>query len=129
MRLSKQYALRKMVYGLSNAVPDVVDLTQVESVIDVGAGTCAWMLDLVANQEVSRRLNDMRLYVCDIDPGFFPPSITELGITPFRQDVTKSFPNELHGTFDLVHASFVVGCLTKAGWSSALKNYHRLLSG
>jgi len=127
VRLSKQYAMRKTVYGLSKAVPDVVDLSQVESVIDVGAGTCIWTLDLVASPEIKNRMDEMRIHVCDIDTGFFPQSINELGITAFEQDVTKSFPEKLHGTFDLVHASFLVGCLTSDGWSSALANYYSLL--
>ncbi|KAJ7133370.1 S-adenosyl-L-methionine-dependent methyltransferase [Mycena epipterygia] len=126
-RLSKLYAMKKSMYGWSGAVPNAVDLSQVESVIDIGAGTCIWTLDLVAMPEIKARREKMRIYVCDINTGFFPESMSELGITAFQQDVTKPFPEELYGTFDLVHASFLVGCLTPDGWSAALANYRNLL--
>ncbi|KAJ7083058.1 hypothetical protein B0H15DRAFT_923953 [Mycena belliarum] len=128
-RLSKLYAMKKTMYGWSNVVPDVVDLSKVERTIDVGAGTCGWTLDLVSMPEIKAkaRQGKIQIYACDIDTGFFPETLNEFSIIPFQQDVTKPFPKELRGTFDLVHASFLVGCLTPDGWDSALVNYHTLL--
>ncbi|KAJ7110615.1 S-adenosyl-L-methionine-dependent methyltransferase [Mycena epipterygia] len=127
-RLSRLYPMKKSMYGWSSAVPDAVDLSQVERVIDIGAGTCIWTLDLAAMPEINARCEQMCIYACDINTKFFPASsLSELGITAFQQDVTKPFPEELYGTFDLVHASFLVGCLKPDGWGAALANYHRLL--
>jgi len=120
--------MKKNVYGWSKAVPDSVNLSQVESVIDVGAGTCIWTLDLLDIPEIQAQLDGMRVYVCDIEMGLFPePTLNERGVIAFKHDVTKPFPEDLRGTFDLVHASYLVGGLTADGWSSALANYHSLL--
>ncbi|KAJ7617097.1 S-adenosyl-L-methionine-dependent methyltransferase [Roridomyces roridus] len=128
-RLAKQYAVKKAMYGWSTALPDdsdLIDLSAVHRVIDVGAGTCVWAFDLLS---MPRRPEDMQLYVCDINTSFFPEKaiLAEFGITAFQQDVTKPFPEELRGTFDLVHASFLVGGLDADGWRAALANYHALL--
>ncbi len=69
-------------------------------------------------------------YACDINTAFFPDAeITEaFGITTFQQDVTKPFPQDLYGKFDLIHVSLLAVCLTVSSWESALDNYRRLLS-
>ncbi|KAJ7181527.1 hypothetical protein C8R43DRAFT_969459 [Mycena crocata] len=126
-RLSKFYAMKKAVYGWANAVPHTIDLSWVERVIDVGAGTCIWIQDFAAMPEIQARRDEIHLYVCDINTAFFPEFINELGVTAFQQDVTKPFPQELQGTFDLVRASFLVGGLIPDGWKAALANYHTLL--
>ncbi|KAJ7112780.1 hypothetical protein C8R43DRAFT_1138840 [Mycena crocata] len=126
-RLEKLYAMKKTLYGWLKAVPDAVDLSQVDTVIDIGASTCIWTLDLLSIPEIKARRGKLQIYACDIDAGFFPSSINEAGTTAFQQDVTKPFPRQLQGMFDLIHASFLVSGLTAEGWISALANCRNLL--
>ncbi|THU94068.1 hypothetical protein K435DRAFT_860889 [Dendrothele bispora CBS 962.96] len=128
-RLDKQYVMKKSYYGWSSAVPPSIDLTQVNKILDVAAGTCVWVLDLVNSPGIEHRLSSLDLYACDINSKFFPDSaVTEaFGIQTFEQDVTKPFPTEMHGTYDLVHVSMLFLCLTKDGWKAALENCYTLL--
>ncbi|KAJ7608936.1 S-adenosyl-L-methionine-dependent methyltransferase [Mycena polygramma] len=128
-RLAKQYAMKQAVYGWTTAVPDAIDLSQIKTVLDIGAGTCIWALDLASAPEISARREDVTIHACDIDAGFFPPAAVteEMGIKTFQQDMTKPFPDEYHGVFDLVHMSFVFLCLTEDGWKTVLANIEKLL--
>ncbi|KAJ7115630.1 hypothetical protein C8R43DRAFT_935011 [Mycena crocata] len=128
-RLAKQYAAKKSIYGWSTAIPDTIDVTNINNVLDIAAGTCIWTLDFACMPQICARRDKVRLYACDINPGFFPdPSITgELGITTFTQDVTLPFPAEYSGMFDLIHVSLLFLCLTEDGWSSAIANFRTLL--
>ncbi|KAJ7171160.1 hypothetical protein C8R46DRAFT_993340 [Mycena filopes] len=128
-RLTKQYAMKKAIYDWSSAVPDTVDLSKVENVLDVAAGTCIWTLDFANMPQVKSNRDKINIYACDINTGFFPDSrlMDEMGITTFGQDVTKPFAEQYHGKFDLIHASFLVICLTKEGWLSALANFFKIL--
>ncbi|KAJ7189210.1 S-adenosyl-L-methionine-dependent methyltransferase [Mycena filopes] len=128
-RLTKQYIMKKSIYGWTSAVPDSIDLTRLQSVIDVGAGTCIWTLDLADTLKARGTNNTTQLYACDIEAKFLPSAelAAAAGITLFTQDVTKPFPEEYHGTFDLVHASLLFLCLTEEGWGKALLNFKKLL--
>ncbi|KAJ7473136.1 hypothetical protein B0H11DRAFT_2037390 [Mycena galericulata] len=127
-RLAQQYAMKKSTYGWTSPVPDTINLSIIHTVLDIAAGTCVWSLDLATSPQIRDR-NDVQIYACDIDTKFFPPTVVtdEHGIKTFEQDVTKPFPAEYHGSFDLVHISFLVLCLTEEGWNIALANVHRLL--
>ncbi|KAJ7171238.1 hypothetical protein C8R46DRAFT_1216815 [Mycena filopes] len=128
-RLSTQYAMKKACYGWSSPVPDTIDLSKVENVLDIAAGTCAWALDFAAMPQVKANRANMHLLACDINTAFFPDPrlMHEMGITTFWQDVTQPFPEEFHGKFDLVHVAYLVLCLTEEGWLSALDNYRQIL--
>ncbi|KAJ7134031.1 hypothetical protein C8R43DRAFT_1133048 [Mycena crocata] len=129
-RLPKQYAMKKAMYGWKNAVPDAIDLSRIRNVLDIGAGTCIWTLDLANAPQIKARSSEVQFYACDIDAKFFPPaSLTdEIGLKTFEQDVSKDFPVEYHGIFDLVHISFLFLCLTEDGWNAAIANVQQLLS-
>ena len=139
-RLIKQYAMKKSFYGWTDATPPTLDLQNVTHVLDIAAGTCVWTFDLANTPAIKSRLTQntrgdskttpLRLYACDIDTKFFPDKaiLDEVGITTFQQDVTKPFPSDLYGKFDVLHISFLVICLTTAGWEAALKNCYELLS-
>ncbi|KAJ7358034.1 hypothetical protein DFH08DRAFT_847746 [Mycena albidolilacea] len=129
-RLLKQYAMKKAVYGWTTPVPGIVELSSIRNVLDIGAGTCIWSLDLVSAPEVKARRSEVKIYACDINEAFFPPTTVtdEMGIKTFEQDVTKPFPTEYHGMFDLVHISFLFLCLTEDGWNKALANVQKILS-
>ncbi|KAJ7732698.1 hypothetical protein B0H16DRAFT_1580772 [Mycena metata] len=128
-RLAKQYAMKKAIYGWSSAVPTTIDLSKVENVLDIAAGTCIWTLDFADMPQVKSNRDKINIYACDINTDFFPDSrfMDDMGITTFGQDVTAPFAEEYHGKFDLIHASFLVICLTEEGWLSALANFAKIL--
>lgn len=122
--------MKKTIYGWTSAVPDDIHLVGVEKVIDIAAGTCMWSLDFANMPQIRAQRNAIEIYACDINPGFFPSSdvLEFAGIKTFTQDVTKPFPAELYGTFDLIHVSLLCMCLTEDGWGNALANFKSLLS-
>ncbi|KAL7277649.1 hypothetical protein ACG7TL_008576 [Trametes sanguinea] len=139
-RLRTQYAFKKMLFGWNEPIPHSVDITNVNNILDVAAGTLAWTLDIASMSHVRRRLakpNDdsghnvdgIHLFACDIETRFFPDKdiIGQLGITAFQHDATQPFPADLHDKFDLVHVSFLFLCLTQEGWKSALRNCYEVL--
>ncbi|KAJ7829470.1 hypothetical protein B0H13DRAFT_2116180 [Mycena leptocephala] len=128
-RLAKQYAMKKILYGWTSVVPDGIDVAGVEKVIDIAAGTCVWTLDFAKMPQVRAHRTAIEIYACDINPGFFPSSdiLESAGIRAFTQDLTKPFPAELYGTFDLIHVGLLCMCLTEDGWGEALANFKRLL--
>lgn len=137
-RLVAQYVCTKKAFGWTSPIPQSVDIDSVSNVIDIAAGTCVWLLDLAHSPDVKPRLlmpalkqpeNKINLYACDLTLTKFPPKeyTDGLGIQTFQQDVTKPFPAELYGTFDLVHMSLVVLALTEDSWKKALVNCRDLL--
>ena len=96
--------------------------------MDVGTGTGAWILDFVALPGVRDR--GLQVFACDISTAKFPrndePGVKK--ITFFQHDVTKPFPDELLGTFDLINICFLGYALTAQGWKVALRNLYSLLS-
>ncbi|KAH9169474.1 S-adenosyl-L-methionine-dependent methyltransferase [Lactarius sanguifluus] len=125
-RLKIQYLYFKTVFD-SNTVPPVVNINQVRKVIDVATGTGAWALDFVSQPNVRDR--DVQVFACDISSAKFPqagkPDVDKIRF--FEYDVTKPFPDEMLGTFDLVNMSCMCFALTVQGWKSALQNLHDLL--
>ncbi|KAI9440844.1 S-adenosyl-L-methionine-dependent methyltransferase, partial [Lactarius indigo] len=126
-RLNTQYLYLKAVFDYPEFVPPVVNVAHVSKVIDVAAGTGVWALDFVSQPEVRDR--DVQVFACDISTAKFPqadkPDVDR--ITFFLHDVTKPFPDEMLGTFDLVHMAIMCWALTVQGWNSALQNIHDLL--
>jgi SAM-dependent methyltransferase len=116
-------------------LPQDIDLGQVSKILDVGAGTLAWTLDVANLPGVKHRLaptvsNPIHLYACDITDAKFPPSreLEPLGITTFLHDVTTPFPQDLNGTFDLIHMRLLCSALSEQGWKKSLKHIHDALS-
>jgi SAM-dependent methyltransferase len=111
------------------------DKERVTHILDVGAGSGAWTLDVARIPEIKARSsptssNPIKLYMSDITSAKFPSSsiLDSLNIAAFEQDVTKPFPEEMQGKFDVVHMSFLVWALTHEQWSLALKNIYNILS-
>jgi len=129
--LDTQYPFVKSVVGHPQVIPPGIDIAHVSRVIDVGTGSGAWALDFVSQPEVHR--SDIEVFACDISDTKFPqrnlPEVPEAKrIMFFQQDVTKPFPDELLGTFDLVNLRLLTYALTSQGWELALQNLHSLLS-
>jgi SAM-dependent methyltransferase len=132
-----QYRLLKEGFGHSDPLDLPLDISSMGelNILDIATGTGAWILDVARIPEISTRLsptvaNRVTLSACDITDAKFPPKPTRdrLGIKFFLQDVTQPFPPEMHGQFDLVHASLLCFALTEQGWHSALKNIYDILS-
>jgi hypothetical protein len=118
-------------------LPRCIDLENMSNILDIGAGTLAWTLDVASLPGVKHRLvpmvpsyNPIHLYACDITDEKFPSSheLERLGITTFVHDVTTPFPRELDGTFDLVHMRLLCSALSQQGWKKSLKHIHDILS-
>ena len=88
-RLERQYLLKKAVYGMSDAIPSYITddrLAKMSNILDVGAGTCVWILDRMP--QIKPRLqggvqnsgSKHNLYACDIDDSFFPGGRHHRGI-------------------------------------------------
>jgi len=126
--LNAQYFFFKTVFDHPNVVPPVVNVAHVRKVIDVATGTGAWALDFVSQPDVRGR--DVQVFACDISTAKFPQADKQdvNKITFFQQDVTEPFPDEMLGTFDLVHMTYMSLALTVQGWKLALQNLRDLLS-
>ena len=126
--LNAQYSFLKSVVGHPRVIPPEIDIAHVSRVIDIGAGTGAWALDFVSLPEVYK--SNIQVFACDISNEKFLKGNkpAEKQITFFQQDVTKPFPEELLGTFDLANLSFLSYALTPQGWEKALQNLRGLLS-
>ncbi|RPD57318.1 hypothetical protein L226DRAFT_547045 [Lentinus tigrinus ALCF2SS1-7] len=131
--------MKKAIYGWSTAIPSSIDISGISEVLDVAAGTCVWTADFAQIPEVNARLalpcrppvaNPIQLSACDIETKFFPEQsfLDSLNIKTFHQDVTKPFPAELRGKYDIIHISFLLLCLTEQGWKDALKNVRDALT-
>jgi SAM-dependent methyltransferase len=114
--------------GHHQVIPPEIDIAHVSRVIDVGTGTGAWALDFVSLPEVHK--SNIQVFACDVSDEKFPqgnePGVEQ--ITFFQQDITKPFPDELLGTFNLVNLTLLVYALTPRGWGIALQNLRSLLS-
>jgi len=126
-RLNAQYSYLKSVVGHPRVIPPGIDISHVSRVIDVATGTGAWAIDFASLPEVYK--SNVQVFACDISSEKFlkgnEPAVKQ--ITFFQQDVTKPFPEELLGTFDLVNLSFLSYALTSQGWEKALQNLRGLL--
>ncbi len=118
------------MFDYPNIVPPVVNVAHLSKVIDVATGTGAWALDFVSQPDV--RDCGAQVFACDISTAKLPqaardkPDVNK--ITFFQQDVTKPFPDEMLGTFDLVNMTYLGFALTVQGWKLALQNLRDLLS-
>jgi hypothetical protein len=116
-------------------LPRGVEIGKASKVLDVGAGTLVWTLDVASLPEVKNRLvsmvtNGIHLYACDITDEKFPPphELEFLGISTFVHDVTKPFPEEFKDNFDLVHMRLLSSALSEEGWKKSLKHIYDVLS-
>ncbi|KAF8646945.1 hypothetical protein AX16_007037 [Volvariella volvacea WC 439] len=121
------------IFGRATAVPNNIDLSRVNYVMDIAAGTLSWILVFASHPEIKGRLNSkdspVALYASDITDEYFPSEdvIKAHCIHAFSHDMTKPFPDDLLGKFDLVHVGFVAGSLSTQGWKKALQNISDLL--
>lgn len=138
-RLNLQHQYLKTILGYKDILELPLDISKATqdtvNILDVAAGTGSWILDVARIPEVRSRLsppsipNTVHLYACDISDAKFPgESIKDSsGVNFFLQDITKPFPENMKGKFDLVHMAMLVWALTKDGWEAALQNIYDIL--
>jgi SAM-dependent methyltransferase len=125
----------KKLFDHTELLPPVIDLNRVDRVLDVAAGTGIWALDLADVPAARARLasntsRPLEISICDASTAKFPPSefLRPLRINAFQHDITEPFPKALHGTFDLVHMTYLVYALAEPKWNLALRNVRDVLS-
>jgi ubiquinone/menaquinone biosynthesis C-methylase UbiE len=116
------------VFGYPQLVPPEIDIAHVSRVIDLATGTGVWALGLASLPYVRDR--NVQIFACDISTAKFPRAEEQEAkkVKFFQQDITKPFPDELLGTFDLVNLIFLCYALTEEEWKRALQNIYHLLS-
>ncbi|KAJ9298202.1 hypothetical protein DTO271G3_3807 [Paecilomyces variotii] len=106
-RLETQHSLFVSIAG--GLIDESVPKSEIQRVADIAAGTGIWLFD------VARELNNPnnRYDGFDISDLQFPSEVpTGLGSINFTvHDMTKRFPEEYYGKYDLVNVRFVVQAL------------------
>ncbi|KAI0317273.1 S-adenosyl-L-methionine-dependent methyltransferase [Amylostereum chailletii] len=122
-RLSGQYLFMKNLFNHPTLLPPSIDVSKLHRVLDAAAGTAVWALDLAGATP------HLELYACDITTAKFPPDdvLATAGVSAFEQDLTQPFPEDMRGTFDLVHMTYLVYALPEAAWQRALRNVYDVL--
>jgi len=92
-------------------------------VADVATGTAIWLLDLAKTLP-----DDTQLYGFDISAAQFPaPESRPSNVFLYEQSVTNAFPEEYHGSFDIVAVRLITAGLRGDDWETAVKNLFLLL--
>lgn len=127
-RLNAQHEWFKQLVGF-NVHPNIpmpgnLSSTTPLRIADVATGTSVWLLDVAKTLP-----KETQLYGFDISAAQFPalearPSNVSLS----EHSVTKPFPTEYHGTFDLVAVRFITAGLRGDDWDAAVRNVEALLS-
>ncbi|KAJ8125165.1 hypothetical protein O1611_g8475 [Lasiodiplodia mahajangana] len=89
-------------------------------IADVCTGTGVWAVS------VAKELPTAQIRGFDIDPTKFATNLPS-NIQLQYGNVFEPFPSELLGTFDLVHARFLVALLKKEDWVPVARNFMTLL--
>ncbi|CAM1507709.1 Fc.00g045570.m01.CDS01 [Cosmosporella sp. VM-42] len=92
-------------------------------VADVATGTAIWLLDLAKTLP-----SDTQLYGFDISAAQFPaPEARPSNVFLYEHNVTQPFPEEYHGTFDIVAVRLITAGLRGDDWNAAVSNVSMLL--
>ncbi|PVH82458.1 S-adenosyl-L-methionine-dependent methyltransferase [Cadophora sp. DSE1049] len=114
-RLTIQHEIFKSAYSPLVLAP--IDLSQPGlKILDSATADGLWLRDLQCNVATPHSLVGT-----DINPNFFPRTPTD-NITFQVQDITKPWPAELNGQFDLVHSRNGLACCGSFPVSEAVEN-------
>lgn len=93
------------------------------AIADVGTGTGIWLRELAAEFPENSRFDGF-----DVDESkFLPPQRRPSNVTLSHGDVLKPFPEDLLGTYDLVHVRLLMFALKADEWALAAANLRTLL--
>jgi len=121
--LIEQHDWLKKLLGC-NVHPTIPTNTRSLRIAAVATGTGIWLLDLAKSLS-----SDTDFYGFDISTKQFPaeegrPSNVFL----YEHNITNPFPEEYHGTFDIVAVRLITAGLRGDDWDGAVKNVNDLLS-
>jgi SAM-dependent methyltransferase len=102
-----------------------IPLNSLSTIADIATGTGAWIRDLACNWPET--LTKPLLFAFDISPIQFPNETDQAGIHFRVHDASKPFPDEYHGTFDLVNVRLVSYAITAADLPAVVHNVAALL--
>jgi ubiquinone/menaquinone biosynthesis C-methylase UbiE len=122
-RLIKQAEVMTDCLGL---VPDALDLSQVQTILDVACGPGEWVVGM-AKQLPQADIVGIDISPLMIDHAQVWASSQSLSKTQFRVMDARgplAFPD---ASFDLIHARFLVAFLTQTTWRTLLAECFRLL--
>lgn len=108
-------------------LPDSIQqyLTTITSphIADIGTGSGIWLKDLAGYLPTTSVLTGF-----DIDTTKFPPPRSmPRNISLLHGNILEPFPDDLQGTFDLVHVRFLIFSLKASEWVPAARNLRTLL--
>ncbi|KLO08430.1 S-adenosyl-L-methionine-dependent methyltransferase [Schizopora paradoxa] len=122
-RLNKQHVIyTKHVYDNRLVFDETIALHETDCVLDAGAGTCIWSIDL--SREVPE---SVQIYATDISAGSFPPVETMPSNVHTSIASSTSFPPEWSNKFTLVHQRLLFGGLRESEWPVAISEMFRIL--
>ncbi len=124
-RLQRQYDLLKHVFSGQLLHPSIPPLGEHFAAADIGTGTGAWLNDL-ARAFPRPAVSRIRLVGFDISSSKYP-SVNEEGVDLVVHDITKRFPTEYHGIFDVVHLRLLVYAIREEDIARVVENATELL--
>lgn len=124
-RLERQYDLLKHVFSGQLLHPSIPPLGEHFAAADIGTGTGAWLNDL-ARTFPRPALSRVRLVGFDISSSKYP-SVNEERVDLVVHDITKRFPAEYHGVFDVVHLRLLVYAIREVDVVRVVENVTELL--
>ncbi|KAF4918162.1 N-methyltransferase tcpN [Colletotrichum viniferum] len=92
-------------------------------VAELATGTGIWLRDMAAQLPSTAELRGI-----DMDTTKFPPA-SELpkNMSMMQHNALKPFPQEMHGTFDMVHVRLISLGMKKDDWAVVAKHLYALL--
>ncbi|KAI0132891.1 S-adenosyl-L-methionine-dependent methyltransferase [Xylariales sp. AK1849] len=121
-RLIDQHEWLKGLLGC-NVHPAISTKKGALRVADVATGTAIWLLDLAQTLPT-----DTQLYGFDISAAQFPaPEARPSNVSLHEHNVTNPFPEEYHGSFDMVAVRLITAGLRGDDWDAAVRNVSALL--
>ncbi|KAJ3575571.1 hypothetical protein NP233_g1001 [Leucocoprinus birnbaumii] len=96
-----------------------VNLQAGDKVLDSGAGSCSWLLDLASTIP-----STIELYATDVETRLFPAQPPD-NVRLLKASVTD-LPEEWTGTFQLIHQRLLMSALTSKEWPIALNELFRV---
>jgi ubiquinone/menaquinone biosynthesis C-methylase UbiE len=93
-------------------------------IADVATGTAIWLLDLAQTLPA-----ETQFYGFDISAAQFPALESRpSNVSLHEHNITKRFPEEYHGSFDIVAVRLITAGLRGDDWDAAVRNVSELLS-
>ncbi|KAL1867174.1 hypothetical protein Plec18167_008715 [Paecilomyces lecythidis] len=126
-RLNNQHKLIQLLSGSHLILPQV-NLGKIESIADVATGTGVWIFEVhdqltaVPTNTGSERI----FHAFDISDVQYPKQQDKVQLTV--HDITKPFPLEYHGRFDLVHVRLLLFAIRASELPKVIENLIQILA-